>query len=71
LALSGIVQFQERIQFARCKPRTHFAREEGMIARINCKILIARVTTILQFWTKCQTSYSIENCSELSTVAGD
>jgi hypothetical protein len=49
------VQFQERIQFARYKPRTRFARKEALLARINCKILIARITAILlQFWTKCR-----------------
>jgi hypothetical protein len=65
------VKFQERIQFARCKPRTRFARKGAMIARMNCKTLIARVTAILQLWAKCQTGYSIKSCPELSTVAGD
>jgi hypothetical protein len=31
------MQFEERLQVARCKPRIHFARKGAMIARIDCK----------------------------------
>jgi hypothetical protein len=51
IALSGSITIQERIKFAGCKPRIHFARQGAMIARINCKALIARSTVILQLMT--------------------
>jgi hypothetical protein len=32
-----------------CRPRVRFARKEAEVARIDCKILLGRITTILQF----------------------
>jgi hypothetical protein len=51
IALYGSIAIQERIKFARCKPRICFARKRAIIARINCKALIARSTAILQLMT--------------------
>jgi hypothetical protein len=51
IALSRRFAIQERIKFAGCKPRVHFARKGAMVARINCKALIARSTAILQLMT--------------------
>jgi uridine phosphorylase len=49
--LSISIAIQERIKFAGCKPRIRFARQGAMIARINCKTLIARSSAILQLMT--------------------